>query len=140
MQASGLPLCRASGRPCRPDVDRARSHYLARPLIPIKPGKERLSACEQSTQIIALSDPARLCRTFDQLPFDIAAARVYGRIYAAVIAAGRKARGRRTMGLLIAATALSNKLPLYTHNAEDFAGLESLLDIVVLPGASGASG
>ena len=60
-------------------------------------------------------------------------ARVYGHIYAAVITAGRKARGRRTMDLLIAATALSNKLPLYTHNIDDFAGLENLLDIVAVP-------
>jgi predicted nucleic acid-binding protein len=74
--------------------------------------------------------------TFDQLPFDLAVARVYGRIYAAVIAAGRKARGRRTMDLLIAATALSNKLPLYTHNLDDFAGLENLLDIVAVPPAA----
>jgi predicted nucleic acid-binding protein len=70
--------------------------------------------------------------TFDQLPFDLAAARVYGRIYAAVTAAGRKARGRQAMDLLIAATALSNKLPLYTHNQDDFTGLEELLDIVAV--------
>jgi predicted nucleic acid-binding protein len=70
--------------------------------------------------------------TFDQLPFDLVVARLYGRIYAAVTAAGRKARGRRAMDLLIAATALSNKLPLYTHNPDDFAGLEGLLDIVVV--------
>jgi predicted nucleic acid-binding protein len=74
--------------------------------------------------------------TFDQLPFDLAAARAYGRVYAAVTAAGRKARGRRTMDLLIAATALSNKLPLYTHNLDDFAGLENLLDIVAVPPAA----
>ena len=44
-----------------------------------------------------------------------------------------KARGRRALDLLIAATALSNKLPLYTHNIGDFAGLEGLLEIVVVP-------
>ena len=32
---------------------------------------------------------------FDPLPFDAAASRAYGRIYAAVIAQGRKARGAR---------------------------------------------
>jgi len=74
--------------------------------------------------------------TFDQLPFDLAAARVYGRICAAVTAAGRKARGRRAMDMLIAASALSNKLPLYTHNVDDFAGLEDLLDIVAVAQAS----
>jgi predicted nucleic acid-binding protein len=71
--------------------------------------------------------------TFDQLPFDVAVARVYGRVYAAVTAVGRKARGRRTFDLLIAATALLNNLPLYTSNPDDFVGLESLLDIVPVP-------
>lgn len=78
--------------------------------------------------------------TFDQLPFDLAVARVYGRVYAAVTAAGRKARGRRTMDLLIAATAMSNKLPLYTHNIDDFAGLDSLLDVVAVPPPDGQGG
>ena len=34
-------------------------------------------------------------------------ARAYGRVYAAVAAAGRKARGRRATDLLIAATAVA---------------------------------
>ena len=70
--------------------------------------------------------------TFDQLPFDVAAARAYGRVYAAVTAAGRRARGRRALDLLIAATAVSNELPLYTHNLDDFAVLESLLEVVAV--------
>jgi predicted nucleic acid-binding protein len=75
--------------------------------------------------------------TFDQLPFDSDAARAYGRIYAAVIAAGRKAPGRRALDLLIAATAMSNKLPLYTQNAEDFTPFADILDVVtVQPPAS----
>jgi len=64
----------------------------------------------------------RLQRTevmFDPLPFDADAARAYGRIYAAVTAAGRKARGPRVVDLLIAATALANDLPLYTRNRDD---------------------
>lgn len=101
-------------------------------------GPEATGDPQERARRIALLQHAE--DTFDQLPFDVAAARVYGRIYAAVIAAGRKTRGRRAMDLLIAATALSNKLPLYTHNVEDFSGLESLLDIVALPSASGASG
>lgn len=68
--------------------------------------------------------------TFDQLPFDDAAARAYGRIYAAVTATGRKARGRRALDLLIAAVALSNRLPLYTGNPSDFSGLQDILGIV----------
>ncbi len=72
--------------------------------------------------------------TFEALPFDTAAARAYGRIYAAVTAVGRKARGRRAVDMLVAAVALSTELPLYTRNAEDFAGLAGLLEIVAVPG------
>ena len=61
--------------------------------------------------------------TFDPLPFDADAARAYGRIYASVIAAGRKARGRRAVDLLIASTALAHDLALYTRNPDDFAQL-----------------
>ena len=39
--------------------------------------------------------------TFDAIPFDAAAARAYGRVYAEVAAAGRKARGERALDLLI---------------------------------------
>lgn len=77
----------------------------------------------------------RLQRTeaaFDPLPFDSEAARAYGRLVAAVSAAGRKARGTRAVDLLIAATALSNGLPLYTRNGDDFRALGSLIDVVVL--------
>jgi len=71
--------------------------------------------------------------TFDALPVDAAVSRAYGRIYAAVAAAGRKARGRRAFDLLIAATALSAELPLYTCNPDDFRELDSLLEIVPVP-------
>ncbi len=77
----------------------------------------------------------RLQRTeaaFDPLPFDAEAARSYGRIYAAITAAGRKARGPRAVDLLIAATAHASSLPLYTRNPDDFRGLEHLLDIVTV--------
>lgn len=69
---------------------------------------------------------------FEPLPFDANAARAYGRVYAAVAEAGRKARGARAVDLLIAATALSVKLPLYTRNGDDFAALDDLIDVVVL--------
>lgn len=70
--------------------------------------------------------------TFEPLPVDGNVARAYGRVYAAVTARGRKARGRRATDLLIAATALAADLPLYTRNPADFAGLSELLDIVVV--------
>ena len=68
--------------------------------------------------------------TFEPLPVDANVARAYGRIYAAVSGAGRKARGARSLDLLIAATALASNLPLYTRNPGDFRGTESLIDIV----------
>jgi predicted nucleic acid-binding protein len=69
---------------------------------------------------------------FDPLPFDSEAARAYGRIYATVTAAGRKARGARAVDLLIAATACASGLPLYTRNGADFEALEDLVDVVVV--------
>ena len=88
----------------------------------------------------ATDDPAERARrqdrlqraeaTFDPLPVDEAVARAYGRAYAAVATAGRKARGRRAFDLLIAATALAAGLPLYTRNEDDFAELAGLLEVV----------
>ena len=75
----------------------------------------------------------RVEATFDPLPFDGAAARAYGVVYAAVAAAGRKTRGRRALDLLIAATALAGSLPLYTRNPADFAEVTDLVDIVPVP-------
>lgn len=69
---------------------------------------------------------------FDPLPFDREAARAYGRVYAAVTTAGRKARGARAVDLLIAATACAADLPLYTRNGADFAALENLVDVIVV--------
>lgn len=70
--------------------------------------------------------------TFEPLPVDAPVARAFGRVYAAVAAGGRKARGRRAMDLLIAATALANELPVYTRNPADFAGLAPTVDIVTV--------
>ncbi|HEV8239153.1 MAG TPA: type II toxin-antitoxin system VapC family toxin [Thermoanaerobaculia bacterium] len=78
----------------------------------------------------------RVESTFDPLPFDADAARAYGRIYASVAAAGRKARGRRAVDLMIAAVALAARLPLYTMNADDFDGLGELIDLVPVTSAS----
>jgi len=70
--------------------------------------------------------------TFDAIPFDAAGARAYGRLYAEVASGGRKARGKRALDLLIAATALAAELPLYTRNPSDFGGLETLIDVVTV--------
>jgi predicted nucleic acid-binding protein len=66
---------------------------------------------------------------FDPVPFDAEAARVYGRVAAAVVGAGRKPRGRLA-DLMIAATAIAEGLPLFTTNPKDFVGLAALLTIV----------
>ncbi|MDE3156898.1 MAG: type II toxin-antitoxin system VapC family toxin [Acidobacteriota bacterium] len=69
--------------------------------------------------------------TWDPLPFDADAARAYGRIFAAVRAAGRSGRARLA-DLLIAATAVANGLPVYTRNPKDFAGLEGIVTVVAV--------
>lgn len=88
----------------------------------------------------ATDDPAERARrqqrlqsieaALEAVPFDAAAARTYGSIYAAVRADGRKPRGRRAVDLLIAATAAAAGLPLYTRNPQDFAGLDALVEVV----------
>ena len=90
----------------------------------------------------ATDDPAERARrqerlqrveaTFDPIPFDAVAARAYGRVYAEVAAAGRKARGRRAVDLLIAATAVAAELPLYTRNPSDFDGLSGVLEVIAV--------
>jgi predicted nucleic acid-binding protein len=64
---------------------------------------------------------------FDPIPFDAEAARTYGRVTAAVVSAGRKPR---IADLMIAATAIAERLPLFTTNPDDFDGLPGLLTVV----------
>ncbi|HEY6280066.1 MAG TPA: type II toxin-antitoxin system VapC family toxin [Streptosporangiaceae bacterium] len=71
--------------------------------------------------------------TFEPLPYDHHAARFYGLICAAVRAAGQRPR-KRAAGLMIAATAASNALPLYTANPGDFAGASRLVELVGVQG------
>ncbi len=68
---------------------------------------------------------------FDPVPFDAEAARAYGRVAAAVIAAGRKPC-RRIADLMIAATAIAEDLPLFTTNPGDYAGLDKLVRVIPL--------
>jgi predicted nucleic acid-binding protein len=69
--------------------------------------------------------------TFEPLPFDAVAARTFGQVSAAVVNAGRQTRSRFA-DLMIASIAISNELPLYTFNADDFVGLADLLTVVSL--------
>jgi predicted nucleic acid-binding protein len=111
--------------------------------LPAELAVSALTLAELAAGPHATADPAERARrqdrlqraeaAFDPLPIDAAVARAYGRVYAAVAAAGRKARGKRSLDLLIAATALAANLPLYTRNPADFAGIENVLEIVVVP-------
>lgn len=74
--------------------------------------------------------------TFHPLPVDAAVARAYGRVYAAARSAGRKARGARSLDLLIAATALASGLPVYTRNRGDFRGIAGLVEVVAVEPAA----
>lgn len=110
--------------------------------LPVEVAVSALTMAELAAGPHATTDPEergrrqdRLQRaeaTFDPLPFDTDAARAYGRIFSAVMATGRKARGARAVDLLIAATALAAGLPLYTRNGHDFLPLDGLVEVVVL--------
>lgn len=84
---------------------------------------------EQAERARRLEILQRAESEFDPVPFDAEAARIYGRVSAAVIAAGRKPRSR-AVDLMIAATAIAERLPLYTTNPTDFTGLDSLMTVI----------
>jgi predicted nucleic acid-binding protein len=107
--------------------------------LPLKLAIAAVTLAELAAGPHATTDPAERARrqdrlqrveaTFDPIAFDTSAARAYGRVYAAAASAGRKARGRRAVDLLIAATALAADLPLYTANPSDFDGLTELIEV-----------
>ena len=68
---------------------------------------------------------------FEPLPFDAAAARVFGRVAASLRRAGRKPAAR-AYDAMIAATAAAADLPIYTCNPDDFTGIGGL-EVVALP-------
>jgi predicted nucleic acid-binding protein len=104
--------------------------------LPLEPTIATVTLAELAAGPHATDDPEERARRqdrlqriealLDPLPFDAAAARAYGRVYAATRARHRKPRGARAVDLLIAATALANDLPLYTRNPDDFDHLEAV--------------
>jgi predicted nucleic acid-binding protein len=111
--------------------------------LPLEIAISAVTLAELSAGAHATADPNERARrqdrlqraeaTFESWPVDGAVARAYGRVYATVVAGGRKARRRRAFDLLIAATALAAGLPLYTRNPSDFHGLEDLIEVVAVP-------
>lgn len=81
---------------------------------------DRARRLRRLTQLAALYDP---------LPLDAGVAIAYGRI-AALVGPRRDSRRPRTMGLLVAATALANGCRLYTGNPDRFEGLDGVLEVV----------
>jgi predicted nucleic acid-binding protein len=68
---------------------------------------------------------------FQPLPIDAAVARAFARVAHTVKLAGRQPRAR-VMDLWIAATALSQGLPLFTRDRDAFAPLRELLQVILL--------
>lgn len=90
-----------------------------------------LVAKESKTRAERLRRLSLLQHRFDALPVDEAVAASYGQLAAAVVEAGRQPRAR-TMDLLIAATAHAHSACVYTRNASDFAGADSLVEVVAV--------
>jgi hypothetical protein len=106
--------------------------HLVRPAVE-KPGYAEYA--ERARRMEALQ---RAEAEFDPVPFGPEAARAYGRIVAAVAAAGRSPRCR-VADQQIAAIALAEDLPLYTTSPNDFVGLAGLITLVEVsrPAAAG---
>ena len=68
---------------------------------------------------------------FEPIVFDAAAARTFGRVAAALRSAGRKPAAR-AYDALIAASAITESIPLYTCNPDDFLGIDEL-DVRAIP-------
>ena len=90
--------------------------------------------------LLASTRDARLARarfvqqveaTYRAISIDADTARIYAHLADASRSAGRSPR-RRVMDLWIAATAVSQGLPLYTRNGKDFTGLTALLTVHVV--------
>lgn len=109
-------------------------------VLPLTVGVSAITMAELAAGPAATQDLAERARrqdrlqraeaAFEPIPFGSDAARAYGRVHAAMLAAGRQPR-RRFADLLIAAVAVAEGMPLITRNPDDFAGLEEL--VVVVP-------
>lgn len=89
--------------------------------------------------LVATTDKERAARQahvqqaeadFEPLPFDTSAARAFGQVAASLRQAGRKPSAR-AYDAMIAATAISRGLPVFTCNPADFTGIDGLTVIAV---------
>jgi len=95
----------------------------------VRPDTEQDAYFEAAERARRLDVLQRAEHEFGPIPFDADAARAYGRVTAAVVAAGRKPC-RGAVDLMIAATAIAAGLPLYTTNPDDFAALGHLVAVI----------
>ena len=110
-------------------------------VLPPEPLISAITLAELSVgPLVAMTEEDRAARLahlqqaeadFDPLPFDAAAARVFGRVAASLRRAGRKPSAR-SYDAMIAAVAVANDVPLFTCNPDDFAGIEGLT-VVPIP-------
>ena len=117
--------------------------------LPAEPLITAVTLAELSVgPLVAATDEERVSRQaqvqqaeadFEPLPFDSAAARSFGRVAASLRRAGRKPAAR-AFDAMIAATALSRNLPVYTCNPGDFANIDGLTVISVpVPAPAGSA-
>lgn len=90
-----------------------------------------LVAADPEVRAERLRRLTRLQRQLDPLPVDDAVAASYGRLTAAVVAAGRRPRPR-SLDLLVAATALAHGARLSTRIAVDLGGADELVEVVAV--------
>ncbi|QIK64852.1 type II toxin-antitoxin system VapC family toxin [Leucobacter viscericola] len=103
--------------------------------LPVFPTITSVTLAELSAGPLATNDPAeqaarqarlQLVETvFDPVPFDAAAARAFGGVASSLRARGKKPAAR-AFDALIAATAISRGVPLYTLNPTDVSDVHGL--------------
>lgn len=104
-------------------------------VLPERPLISAITLAELSVgPLVAASEGERAARLahlqqaeadFEPLAFDAQAARAFGQVAASLRRAGRKTSAR-AYDAMIAAIAISNGLPLYTTNPDDFASIDGL--------------
>jgi predicted nucleic acid-binding protein len=113
-------------------------------VLPVEPLITTVTLAELSLgPLVAKTDEERAARQahvqqaeadFDAIPFDVPAARAFGRVAVALRKSGRAVKAR-AYDAMIAATALANGLPVYTCNPKDFSGIDGLTVVPVpVPG------